>query len=359
MRVALDASALLGPPGGVATFVSHLIENLPTLEPAREVRPYTLSVRGRLRGRVRGTWLPVPAGIAGRVWSGRGPLSRFGVDWALGDFDVIHGTNYVVPPSRRASVVSVHDLSFVHRPQDAPAHVRRFDSLVAAAVRRGAWVHVLSSFVGEEVSERYGTDRVRVVLLGAPGVLPESTAAKTPAILSIATETPRKRLPLLVRAFGAIAEELDDHELWLAGGRGADSAAIDTAVDSLPLSIRSRVRRLGVVSAQDRTALLSEASVAAYPSIYEGFGLPVLEAMAAGVPVVASNASSVPEAAGGAAELVSPDDLEELAAALRLVLTDEGRARQLIEAGRARAAAMTWTRTAEGMADLYDEAYSG
>lgn len=290
------------------------------------------------------------------------------IEWFLGRCDVVHGTNFVVPPARRAaSVVTVHDLTTVRFPEMCDASTLRFPALVRRAVARGAWVHTPSNYVAAEVIAEFGVDpaRVRAVHHGTPGPQAGTTGVRTePAaspglpqgtdryVLAIGTAEPRKDLPSLVTAFDSIATRTPDVALVLAGPQGWGSAALEDTIRMSPF--RSRIVVAGFVDDLDH--LLRGASVLAYPSLYEGFGLPTLEAMAAGVPVVTTTAGALPEVVGDAAVLVEPGDSDALASALESVLSDEQERLFLIERGRKRASMFTWEASAKGLTDLYNEA---
>jgi glycosyltransferase involved in cell wall biosynthesis len=168
-----------------------------------------------------------------------------------------------------------------------------------------------------------------------------------PYVLFLGGLEPRKNLEALVRAFGKASV---DASLVIAGGqvRWFPEAAdrIERAIEDLPVAIRARVVRTGYVRRKEKLALLSGAQVLAYPSLYEGFGLPVLEAFAASIPVLTSNVSSLPEVAGDAAMLVDPHDPAAMAAGLEQLCRDEDLRRVLAAAGTARVASFTWDRSA-------------
>jgi glycosyltransferase involved in cell wall biosynthesis len=168
-------------------------------------------------------------------------------------------------------------------------------------------------------------------------------------VLGLGTVEPRKDFPLLVRAFDGIAGDHPDLDLRIVGPDGWGADALRRAVDASPY--RARIHRQGWVA--DSSAIMAGAAVFAYPSVYEGFGLPPLEAMVCGVPVVATSAGAVPEVVGGAAALVGGGDADALAAALARVVDDGVERARLITAGRARAATFTWEETGLRMAQLY------
>jgi glycosyltransferase involved in cell wall biosynthesis len=237
---------------------------------------------------------------------------------------------------------------------------RRYPRLVRRAIEHGAWVHTPSAFVAAEVCDAFGADprRVRAVAHGiAPADAGDADAGRKLAVeltgceryvLALATVEPRKDLPLLVRAFDAVADEVPDVGLVLAGARGWGGAELDAALASA--GHRRRIATAGYVDDGLRASLLAGAAVFAFPSRYEGFGLPPLEAMAAGVPVVASDAGAVREVCGDAAALIAVGDADGFGAAL-LDALDAAPSR--IERGRARAATFTWDRATDAMVELY------
>lgn len=402
--VALDATPLLGVPTGVGVFCREVIralaaradidsdsdpDNDPDVRPnvGLEIAAFAVTWRrrhlldGLVPKGVRIVRTAMPARPLHLAWR---HLEQPPVEWFVGPADVVHGTNFVVPPTKRAArIVTVHDLTTVRFPEMCDEPTLRYPQLIRRAVARGAWVHTPSQYVADEVVAEFGVDRerVRAVHHGTPssastGSSPTSSSTLTPTsegtadqqqpgrfagglpvgtaryVIAVGTAEPRKDLPGLVRAFDAVADRLHDLALVLAGPPGWGSDALERAVDAA--RFRSRIVMTGYVPDIDH--LLRGASVLAYPSLYEGFGLPTLEAMAAGVPVVTTTAGALPEVVGDAAVLVRPGDTDALAGALELVLTDETERCSLIERGYRRAAQFTWENCASGLADLYRDA---
>jgi glycosyltransferase involved in cell wall biosynthesis len=193
---------------------------------------------------------------------------------------------------------------------------------------------------------------------GALGEPPAGTAARrsAPYLLALGAVEPRKDLPTLVKAFSEVARAHCDLELVVAGPDGWGAPAFAAAVAASEAA--SRVVRVGYLDDRERRQLLHGAVALAYPSLYEGFGFPPLEAMGAGVPVVATACGAVPEVVGPAALLVPPGDVAALAKALASVVEDAGLRAELIDAGRARVALFTWASAAASMIELYDAAAS-
>lgn len=364
MRVAIDVTPLLGARTGVGDFVAGLLSSLP--DPETTVRGFALSVRMReqlareMPHEMRVWPLPFPARLARACW--------LRTNWppaelVAGPSDVVHGTNFVCPPARRGSeIVTVHDLSFVHFPQFSEAPTIDFRRLLLAASRRGAMFHTHTEFVAGEISEWLGLDLERIIAI--PGGIPDIEAIESaspeagrrlaqsdPYVLALGTEDPRKGLPTLIDAFDEVAREIPDVTLVLSGPRGWGSDAVEESIRKS--NCGQRIRRLGWVARDQRNSLLTGASVLAYPSIYEGFGYPPLQALAAGVPVVATEIGPLKEVLGAAARLVPRGDAKALAEALHLELT--GRSSTTVDSRREHASKFTWAGLAEGLRTIYRE----
>lgn len=365
LRIAIDATPLIGARTGVGAFAAALLERLAGRSELT-VTAYGVTWRGRryLAGKV-----PVGVDVCRRPMAAR-PLrwawERADVpplEWWTGPVDVVHGTNFVVPPTAGASaVVTVHDLTSLHYPELCDAASLAFPSLVRRALDRGAWVHAVSAFVAHEVVTELGADPERVVAIhsGVPPIAPappgtgRRLAGAERYVLALGTVEPRKDLPLLVRAFDAVADARPELRLVIAGPDGWGAEALHRALDAA--HHRRQIVRLGWVDDHQRSALLADATVMAYPSRYEGFGFPPLEAMATGVPVVATNAGALPEVLGDSATLVPVGDGDSLASALAGLLDDDDRRSAQIEAGYRQAQSYDWDTTADAMVGLYRQA---
>lgn len=368
LRVSLDATPLLGTTTGVGAFCRGALQALSERDDLT-VEAFAVSWRrrsgidGQLPPNVGWRQYPMPARPLHAAWK-RG--TKPPIEWFIGNVDVVHGTNFVVPPTRRAgAVVSVHDLTPLHHPELCNRETLAYPDLIRQAMRRGAWVHTDSAYVAAEVVEAFDADPTRVVTV-APGVpkLPTLTnevarqmvqrilpPGRSRYVLAIGTAEPRKDYPGLVRAFDRIAPRHRDLYLVLAGPPGWGEDALTDAVRTALCG--DRVVRTGWIAAPVLAALQSQAAVLAYPSLYEGFGFPPLQAMAAGVPVVATRAGSLPEVLGDAASLVAAGDSDALAEALDQVLTDPALRARLVAAGTRRVASFTWPACGQGLADLY------
>jgi len=371
LAVAVDATPLLGEPTGVGMFCLGALGALGS-RPALDVAAFAVTWRRRhlLRPLVPAGVTVVeramPARPLHRLWS---RVSVPPLEWFVGPQDVVHGTNFVVPPTRRAArVVTVHDLTAVRYPAMCDTATRVFPDIVRRAVAEGAWVHTPSQFIADEVVAELGvsSDRVRVVPHGIPrhtsgaesavtsssGVaLPEGTRRY---VLALGTVEPRKDLPGLVHAFDRLAGDEPDVALVFVGAPGWGDDALGRAVAESPW--RDRIVRLGYLEDDELRVVLAGAAVLAYPSVYEGFGFPPLEAMEAGVPVVATAVGAIPEVVGDGAVLVAPGDPDALAAAILGLLKSAEARSTLIARGHQRAALFTWEACGQGLAELYDAA---
>jgi glycosyltransferase involved in cell wall biosynthesis len=258
-------------------------------------------------------------------------------------------------------VVTIHDLAFLHDPQLATRHGHRFFRRGLELARRYARLVTCPSeaTIDECVDAGIERDRLRLVPWGVTprtvtrddvnGVL-ERCKIDRAYVLFAGTVEPRKNLPRLLEAFMRVPNDVD---LVLAGPTGWNES-----IDAQLAGLGPRVRALGFVGRSDLDALLAGAAVFCYPSIREGFGLPVLEAMAQSAPVVTSAGTATSEVAGDAGLLVDPLDVDAIAGAIRRLLDDRAEATRLGAAGRDRALTFTWDRSAALVTDVYREAAS-
>jgi len=282
------------------------------------------------------------------------------VERATGPVDVVHDAGYVVPPSNAPLVATVHDLFFLDYPEHYTWHSRAVLRRGLDLARRHARLVICPSRATMDAcrAAAIDPDRLRLVPWGVRmRTLGGSEAAEVrrrygierPYVLFCGTREPRKNLPRVLEAFRRIART--DLDLVLAGPPGWK----EDLSDEMP-SLEGLVRPLGFVPPDDLDALYAGASVMVYPSLGEGFGLPVLEAMAHGVPVVTSAGTATEEVAGDAALLVDPLDTDAIAGGIERVLDDRALAESLGAAAKVRAASFSWDRSAELVAAVYAEA---
>lgn len=361
MRIAVDVTTLHDGRTGIRVVAEQLLPRL-AAKPGVSLVAYSASWTGRRDVRRLVDEIVPGIDVVGRPMAAQ-PLRQA---WRRVDFppielwtgriDVVFGLNFVAPPTLRAGRLAlVHDLTAWRFPELCTSDTQQYPGLIDRAIHRGAHVVTPSQAVASEVVSRLGArpEQVHPVHwaprpLGRGDVLAgRKRAGGDRYVFALGTIEPRKDLPLLVRAFDQAAASDPALRLVGVGARGWGASAFDAAVAAA--AHRDRITWLD--SADDATIadLLAGAHAFAYPSIYEGFGLPPLEAMAAGVPVIASAIPTLEEVLGDAAVLVPPGDIDALAAALLAVDADRAIRTARVVAGRARAARYSWDDAADGV----------
>lgn len=370
MRVGLDALLMSGKAGvrrtGISRYETELAGALLRITASDQLFLYAQSALPELPA--KGIWrippYPVSNPAARLAWEHTGMVAQ-----AMRDrLDLLHGMAFVVPPAwRKPSVVSIHDLALLkiegHAPKRRTAYLR---AMIGQSVRRSGRVIAISGQTKADIIELFDIDPEKIVVtpLGVPlhlkpldpGAREAFRAANKltrPTLLYVGTLEPRKNIPNLLRAFDIVAAS-SDAELVLGGAEGWLTEELHQTLATM--KARDRVRLTGFIPEADLASWLSAADVFVFPSRYEGFGLPPLEAMACGTPVVSSTSSSLPEVLGDDALLADPDDIQGIATAIERLLTDSSLAADLRARGIVRAATFTWEATARLTLEAYREA---
>lgn len=352
--------------GGNERHFENIIRHLGrATAPADEV--FVFSYRGAARARLpNGRITHLPLRRRSVAWQRGLELPRYSRRLGL---DVLHVPFNFLPVHRCRKIVTIHDLSFLHLSgAHAPLERARLMLLTRFAARRASHVLTVSDVVKQDIIERYGVDAARITTTPNavdPDVFrPLGDAARETVrrlsldaeyFLFVGTLQPHKNLPVLFEAFGRLRQcGRRDHHLVLAGRQGWSSAKLFRLVREAGLD--GVVHHVGEIGPAALAALYSAATALVMPSLYESFGIPILEAMSCGCPVVSSNAGALPEVCGDAALLFEPRDPEALAARLERLVDDGAMRRELTRRGFANCDRYSWERTAAIVAGVYHAA---
>lgn len=372
MRFALNAMQVRAAKSGVGQYIHALVEAMLRNATEDEFTIYCSA------SNVENYRYPAP-NLETRVWGISSPKSlRLLHQYAFlsgeirrGAYDVFHGMSNFLPPFRACPyVVTIHDLSYYVHPERCPFVRRQYWYTMTART-----VAVANAIITDSENSRKDIERFFPAAAGRIFVVSPAAHARfrkleisreqsilaelkidRPYVLFVGTLEPGKNIVRTIQAFDKIASEFPEHLLLLAGDRGWLYDEILAVAKSAGSA--DRIRMLGHVSDGAVVELLNFCDLFVFPSLYEGFGLPPLEAMQCGAPVVTSNTSSLPEVVGDAAITVSPDSVDEISRAMRLVLSDESLSRDLRRRGPDRARLFSWDRAAIETLKVYRDVAS-
>ena len=373
MKIGIDVTAALTQGGGIGRYTRELVQAVTAIDAANSYRffsakpPASLPVPNPLpqAKNVRHCPSPLNERWLYRLWYRlRLPLP---VQWVTGRLDLFHSPDFVLPPvnGRIPTLLTVHDLSFIHYPHVFPPRlVQYLNQVVPWSIQRATHILADSKATRHDLLTIWQVppEKVTVLYSGVherfrPVEEEVVTAVRRkyhlhqyPYILSVGTLQPRKNYQMLIRAFAPLARQLP-HHLVISGGKGWLYQEMLAEVNRQGVS--DRVHFIGFVDDADLPALYSAADLFVFPSLYEGFGLPLLEAMGCGTAVLTSNSASLPEVAGTAARQLDPQDQAAWTEQMQALLTDENALNQLVAAGFLQARHFSWQSSARKLLKIY------
>lgn len=371
--IAIDYTPAYEQGAGIGRYVRELAAALARID---QQTPYRLFVAGSSRQRLpsppagnfewRSTRVS-PRWFA-RVWHrAKVPLP---VEWFTGFVNLFHATDFVLPPHlpRTKTILTVHDLSFARVPEAAspslgaylervvPQSARQADYVLADSLATKQDLMELYQVADEKIEVLYGgVDQHFTRVSDAFGLMTMRSKygiGSRPYILAVGTVQPRKNYARLIQSLAVLRSKGYDLDLVIAGGKGWLDNPIYEMIHTEGLE--AYVHMIGFADENDLPGLYSDAFCLAYPSLYEGFGFPILEAMACGTPVVTANVSSMPEAAGNAALLIDPYELDTMVNAFQRLYDDTTLRTRMIELGHEQAQRFTWERSARHLLRVYE-----
>ena len=371
-QIAIDYTAAYEQGAGIGRYVRELVAHLAQED---SNTPYRLFVAGAKTDNLplvpadNFSWKPTrisPIWLT-RIWHRlRFPLP---IEVFTGSVDLYHATDFVLPPTRPGTktILTVHDLSFVRVPESASPPLKKYlDDVVPRSVHRATHVLADSTATKQDLIDLYGVspDKITVLLCGIDSrfqrvsgdmkeIRDKYKLADRPYVFSIGTVQPRKNYSRLIEALARLRDRNYDVDLVIAGGKGWLAAPIYKTIEDTCMG--AHVHFIGFAADQDLPALYSGAICVGYPSLYEGFGFPILEGMACGTAVITSNVSSMPEVAGDAALMVDPYDVDAITDALQRIIGDDDLRQSLIERGYERVKQFTWAGTAQQLRQIYHD----
>lgn len=379
MRIAFDYTPGIRQKAGIGNYVRSLLAAMLALDSQND---YTLITSGRpsreqsfpRAANVHGRSILIPDRYVNVIWNRwRVPLPA---NLFTGKVDIYHGPNFALPPLNKkiARVVTIHDLAFLEHPEYAvPGLTKYLKKVVPQSLADADVVAAVSQDTANSLSQHFAVPAEKVVVIPNglrpyfrritdPVLLGATThkfGLKHPLVLGVGTLEPRKNHLGLIRAFHQAQSEKKNRPAMLALAGGPGWLYDETRQLVADLKLEKKVRFLGPVTDLELVILYSLADVFAFPSFFEGFGVPPLEAMACGTPVITSNTSSLPEVVGDAALTIDPREPDALAAAIKRVLENDALRAELRQKGYERAQLYTWPKSAQKMLTVYEKLYNG
>jgi len=366
VKIVVDAQSILEQQAGVGKFTTNLMRAL--IEVDKKNR-YVLCAFGdplRMKSdefKIKFTWIPRKVYMG--LWKVLGIEIPY--NWLSGKADVYFFPNFIkLPTSIGKSIIAIHDLAFIKFPETTePKNLIFLRKYLKSSVESSDHIVVISESTKKDVIEELGVRNEKITVV--PLALPEEIR-KNPStyeisaikdkfgldkyILFVGTLEPRKNLPRLIQAFEGLSSKYPELKLVLVGKRAWGVEQLDNAVANSP--VKQKIIFPGYLKDTELSAIYSAASVFAFPSLYEGFGMPILEAFSYGVPIVTSNVSSMPEVAGDAALLINPLDVRELIGAIDKLLSDHGFKENLIKKGKLQLRNFSWDKSAREFAKILE-----
>ncbi|MEH2394495.1 MAG: glycosyltransferase family 1 protein [Nostoc sp.] len=381
LKIVVDATPVESKPSGVGFYVANLICALDALQKEEN---FQLGVvyQPRLKKWLRGDFsfpeslkhysqrhfLPLPVRISDLLLALAFKPSLSYFEKYLDFPDIVHGTNYSVYPCKKSlKVMNIYDLTFIKYPNYIDSVVKKYTKKVRRCLQWTDLVLTISESSKKDIVEHLQVDPKKVYVTPlASRYYPDYLSAQTteelekqvnydfsqPYLLFISTIEPRKNINTIISAFNFLKEQYKiPHQLILIGKKGWNYEPVFAAIENSLWA--NKIHHLNYLSNELVALFYSKADVFVYPSYYEGFGLPVLEAMTLGAAVISSNTSSIPEVTGDAAILVDPNNPIQLAEAILKVISDSQLRQELINKGKARAKLFSWERTAQETLNAY------